>query len=46
MHSQSEDGHQALFPISSIHDVARVFFNPEDSLIWDEILISHHLYSP
>ena len=35
-----------LYPVNTIHDVAKVFFTIEDFEEWDLILRSHALFSP
>ena len=38
--------YQTLYPVNTIHDVAKVFFTIEDFEEWDLILRSHALFSP
>lgn len=49
MHFKSDTStttYQSLYPVNSIHDVAKVFFKIQDFEEWDLILRSHALFSP
>lgn len=46
MHVLSEGTYQSLHPLSTLHDVARVFFTVEDWDLWSLILTSHSLHDP
>lgn len=38
--------YSTLYPVNTIHDVAKIFFTIEDFEEWNSILKSHALYSP
>lgn len=38
--------YSTLYPVNSIHDVAKLFFTIEDFVEWDMVLRSHALFSP
>jgi hypothetical protein len=49
MHFKGDDQtttYTSLYPVNTIHDVAKVFFKIEDFEEWDVILRSHALFSP
>lgn len=49
MHFKTDDANKtytSLYPVTSIHDVAKVFFTIEEFEEWDLVLKSHALFSP
>eukprot|EP00347_Sterkiella_histriomuscorum_P005336 403357003 len=42
----SKTTYSTLYPVNSIHDVAKVFFTIEDFVEWDMVLRSHAYFSP
>ena len=49
MHFKQDDSiktYSSLYPVNTIHDVAKVFFTIEDFEDWDMVLKSHALFSP
>ena len=46
MHVRNDVSSSSLYPVSSLNDVAKVFFTNEEFEIWNDLLQSHGLYSP